>query len=142
MKVSSNEIVLEEMLTLDRPTPDIVLSSLGGTFGDINDLQMGLVDRPARHRSRPVQHDPFPVSGIVYDLKFLPTPSSEIHQFSIARFERMRSLSRSWKPIELSRLYGLFSGFCGWVVEDDSGVGSGFDYVEPFVFGAVPVWDG
>lgn len=27
-------------------------------------------------------------------------------------------------------------------MEDDPGVGSCFDYVEPFIFGAVPVWDG
>ena len=27
-------------------------------------------------------------------------------------------------------------------MEDDSGVGSGFDDVEPFIFGTVPVWDG
>ena len=27
-------------------------------------------------------------------------------------------------------------------MEDDSGVGSRFEYVEPFVFGAVPVWNG
>ena len=78
----------------------------------------------------------------MYNLKFLSTPSSEIHQLSLTRLERMRSPIRSREPIELSRLDGLFSEFGGCVVEDDSGVGPGFDYVEPFVFGAVPVWDG
>lgn len=53
----------------------------------------------------------------------------------------MRGLARSREPIELTRLDGLFAEFRGYVVEDDSGVGSRFEYVEPFVFGAVPVWD-
>jgi len=142
VKVSSNKIVLEWMLTLDHPTPITVLSSLGRTFGDLHNLHMGLIGCPAGHRSRPIQHDPFRMSRIMYDLKFLPTPSSEIHQLGITRLERMRGLARSWEPVELSRLDGLFSEFGGCVVEDDSGVGSGFDYVEPFVFGAVPVWNG
>ena len=53
----------------------------------------------------------------------------------------MRDLARSGEPIEFSRLDGLFAEFSGRLVEDDSGVGSGFEYVEPFVFGAVPMWD-
>jgi len=103
---------------------------------------MGLVGRPAGHRTRPIQHDPFRMSGVMYDLKFLSTPSGEIHQLGITRLERMRGLARSREPIELSSLDGFFPELRGCVVEDNSGVGSCFDYVEPFVFGAMPVWDG
>ena len=78
----------------------------------------------------------------MHNLKFLPTSSSEIRQLSLARLERMRGLARSREPIELPRLDGFLARFCGCIVEDDSGVRSGFDNVEPFVFGAVPVRDG
>jgi hypothetical protein len=76
------------------------------------------------------------------NLKLLPTPSSKIYQLSLARLERMRNLARSGEPIKLSRLDGLFAEFRRYVVEDDPGVGSCFEYVEPFVFGAVPVRNG
>lgn len=78
----------------------------------------------------------------MHNFELLPTPSGKIYQLSLARLERMRGLARSREPIELPRLDGLFAEFRGYVVEDDSGVGSRFEYVEPFVFGAVPVWDG
>ena len=78
----------------------------------------------------------------MYNIEFLPTPSSEIHQLSLTRLEGMRGLARSREPVELSRLDGLFTEFRGCIVEDDSGVGSCFDYVKPFVFSTVPVWDG
>ena len=103
---------------------------------------MGLLRRPARPGPRPIQHDPLRLSRVMHNLKFLPTPSSEVHQLSLARLECMGGLARSREPIELPRLYGLLARFCGCVVEDDSGVGSGFDDIEPFVIGAVPVRDG
>lgn len=54
VKVSSNKIVLEEALTLDIPIPVIALSSLDGSFRDLGNLHMGLISRPAGHRSRPI----------------------------------------------------------------------------------------
>jgi len=78
----------------------------------------------------------------MHNFKLLPTPSSKIYQLSLARFERVRGLARGGESIELSRLDGLFAEFRGYVVQDDPGVGSRFEYVEPFVFGAVPVRDG
>ena len=78
----------------------------------------------------------------MHNLKFLPTPSSKIHQLGLARLERMSSLARGGESKELARLDGLLAGVHGCVVEDNSGVGPGFNDVEPFVFGAVPVWDG
>jgi len=124
------------------PIPTIARSSLDRTFGNLDVLRMGLVRHPARRRSRPIQHDSFGLSGIMHNLKFLPTPPSEINQLGLARFERMCGLARSGEPIEFPGLDGLFARFCGCVVEDDPGVGPCFDYVEPFVFGAVPMWDG
>ena len=127
------------MLTLDHPVP--IISSLDGTFGDLGVLHVGLFRRPTGRRPRPIQHDPLRLPREMDDLDFLPAPSSKIHQLGLARLERMRGPARGGEPIELPRLDGLFAEFCRCVVEDDSGVGSRFDYVEPFVFGAVPMWD-
>lgn len=76
------------------------------------------------------------------NLEFLPTSSSKIYQLGLTRLECMRGLACSGEPVEFSGLNGLFADFRGYVVEDDSGVGSRFEYVEPFIFGAMPVWDG
>ena len=103
---------------------------------------MDIIRHPARRRSRPIQHDSLSLSRIMHNIKFLPAPSSEINQLCFARLERMSGLARSGEPIEFPRLDGFFATFRGCVVEDDPGVGSCFDYVEPFIFGAVPVWDG
>ena len=78
----------------------------------------------------------------MYNLQLLPTPAREIHQLGFARLERMCGFARGREPVELSRLNGLFARLCRRILEDDPGILSGFDDVEPFVFGAVPVWDG
>ena len=78
----------------------------------------------------------------MHNFELLPAPSGKVYQLSLARLERVRGLSRGGEPIELSRLNRLLAEFCRYVVEDDSGVGTGFEDVEPFVFGAVPMRDG
>jgi len=103
---------------------------------------MDLFRRPARRRPRPIQHDPLRLSREMHNLEFLPTPSRKIHKFGLARLKRMRGPVRSGESIKLPRFDGLFAEPSRCVVEDDLGVGSRFDDVEPFVFGAVPVWDG
>lgn len=54
----------------------------------------------------------------------------------------MCDLSRGGEPVEFPGLDGFLAKIGRDVVEDDSGVGSRLDNVEPFVFCAVPVWDG
>ena len=54
----------------------------------------------------------------------------------------MCGLARGREPVELPGLDGLFAGLCRRILEDDPGIWPGFDDVEPFVFGAVPVWNG
>ena len=78
----------------------------------------------------------------MHNFQLLPAAPGKVYQLGLARLKRVRGLSRSGEPIELPRLNGLFAEFCGYVVEDDSGVWSRFEYVEPFVFGAVPMRDG
>ena len=131
-----------DALTLDCPIYTIILLSLDGTFGNLDIPDIGLLRRPAGRRSRPIQHDPLRLSGVMYNLQLLPTPASEIHQLGFARLERMRGFASGREPVELSRLDGLFARLCRRILEDDPGILPGFDDVEPFVFGAVPVWDG
>lgn len=124
------------------PIPTIVLSSLDRTLRDLNVFRVGVFRHPARYRSRTIQHDPLRLAGIMYDLKLLPAPSSKVHQFTLTRLEGMGCLVCGGEPVELSSLNRLFTEFLTHIVEGDSGIGSRLDYVEPFIFGAVPVWDG
>ena len=146
MKVSSkirSSLRRNSLLKVNyRPISTIVLSSLCGALRDLNFPHMNLIRRPTRHRARAIQHDPLRLSGIVDNLKFLPAPSRKIHQLGLSRLERMSDFAGSREPVEFSGLDRFFAEFRRCIVKDDSGVGSRFDYVEPFVFSAVPVWDG
>ena len=104
---------------------------------------MFLLDPPHEARSSPIDDNLHLYRRVMDDLHLLPSPSNEVYHLIHSRLERMPRLCRRREPKEVSRLDFLLPGLrLPVLVKNDTRTFSGFDDVEPFVFVAMPVWDG
>lgn len=130
------------LYSVEYPNHNLSQSLLGRERLVLWGQHMFLLDPPHETRPSPIDDSLHLYRRIMDDLHFLPSPSNEVDHLIRSSLECMPGLRRRREPKEVSRLDFLLPGLrLPVLIENGTRTFSGFDYVEPFVFVAMPVWD-